>query len=228
MAGLHRCLNTAVDHGDQNRRAKALPKMTIDGTRKTGATQLVGSRGCQRHNDAGGVRASFHSTKTRAEPCCTVPRVSPTSLVPRSNNTTSPSTPKVSVASTQVVMPGKVESIAVSKVQSRNAPLGRSSRWVGNTWARTAVAALGRSNALSSPGSGRARWRPGAGGRHSGWNSCENTAPDNWRSKVSCARGFYRRRTVGGGGGAVSKGIYERRGQWRRLRRADPGAAFPQ
>jgi hypothetical protein len=54
-------------------------------------------------------------------------------LVPRSNKTTLPSTPKVSVAVMQVVMPGSVESIAVSNVQSMNAPLGSSSRIVGNT-----------------------------------------------------------------------------------------------
>ena len=54
-----------------------------------------------------GVRASVQSTKTREDPCCTWPRVSPMSFVPRSSSTTLPSTPKVSVAITQVVIPGE-------------------------------------------------------------------------------------------------------------------------
>jgi len=154
-----------------------------------------------------GVRASFHSTKTRAEPCCTWPRVSPTSLVPRSNSTTSPSTPKVSVAMTHVVMPGNVESMAVSNVQSRNAPLGRSKRCVGNTWARTAVVTLGRNSALSSPGS----WTeadgivPAAGAV--GNELWEKTVPDNWRSRVSCAGVFTGGAPYAVAAGAVSKGI---------------------
>ena len=35
-----------------------------------------------------GVRASVHNTNTRACPCFTSPRVSPTSFVPRSRRTT--------------------------------------------------------------------------------------------------------------------------------------------
>ena len=57
-------------------------------------------------------------------PVAPLPRVSPTSLVPRSISTTLPSTPKVSVAVMQVVIPGRDESMAVSSVQSMKAPLG--------------------------------------------------------------------------------------------------------
>ena len=79
-----------------------------------------------------GVRASVHNTNTLVEPCWTWPRVSPTSLVPRSINTTEPSALKVSVAMMQVVMPAKVLSIAVSRVQSMKAPLGSNNRRVGS------------------------------------------------------------------------------------------------
>ena len=101
-----------------------------------------------------GVRASVHSTNTRACPCCTCPRVSPTSLVPRSSSTTLPSAPKVSAATMHVVMPGSVESIAVSSVQSMNAPRGRRKRVVGRRLAGAAGVALERSSvvrALSPP-----------------------------------------------------------------------------
>ena len=54
-----------------------------------------------------------------------------------------PSALKVSVAVIQVVMPGKVESIAVSSVQSMNAPLDRRNRRVGRTCARAASVTLG-------------------------------------------------------------------------------------
>ncbi len=80
-----------------------------------------------------GLRASVQSTNSRALPCCTWPRVSPISFDPRSSNTTFPSTPKVSVAVMQVVMPGSEESIAVSRVQSMKAPLASSSCCVGSS-----------------------------------------------------------------------------------------------
>src|SRR5277367_5299976 len=98
-----------------------------------------------------GVRASDQSTKTRAAPCETPPRVSPTSLVPRSISTVEPSALKVSVAVMQVVIPGNVESRAVSKVQSMKAPFGSNSLCVGNTCARTAGVRLGLNNSERAP-----------------------------------------------------------------------------
>ena len=80
-----------------------------------------------------GVRASLQRTKIRELPCWTCPRVSPTSFVPRSSSTTVPSALNVSVAVMQVVMPGSVESIAVSSVQSMNAPFASRNRRVGRT-----------------------------------------------------------------------------------------------
>src|SRR5271168_448818 len=98
-----------------------------------------------------GVRASDQSTKTRAAPCETPPRVSPTSLVPRSISTVEPSALKVSVAVMQVVIPGNVESRAVSRVQSIKAPFGSNSLCVGSTCARTAGVRLGLSNSERAP-----------------------------------------------------------------------------
>ncbi len=51
----------------------------------------------------------------------------------------------------QVVIPGRVESIAVSKVQSIKAPFGSNSRCAGSICARTAAATPGRSSADNSP-----------------------------------------------------------------------------
>ena len=51
-------------------------------------------------------------------------------------------------------MPGSVESMAVSSVQSMKAPFGSNSRCVGNTCARTAALTPGRSSAPNSPGPG--------------------------------------------------------------------------
>ena len=66
-----------------------------------------------------------------------------------------PSALKVSVAVIHVVMPGRVESIAVSSVQSMNAPFGRRKRSVGSTEASTAGVTLGRiSVARDSPSTG--------------------------------------------------------------------------
>ena len=62
----------------------------------------------------------------------------PTSFVPRSSSTTLPSALNVSVAVMQVVMPGSVESIAVSSVQSMKAPLASRNRRVGSTEGMTA------------------------------------------------------------------------------------------
>src|SRR6202789_196514 len=94
---------------------------------------------------------------------------------------------------THVVMPGSVESMALSNVQSMKAPLGNSRRCVGSTCARTAALTPGRSNAPSSPGS----WGPAGGGVRGPEGSLagaigaalcgEYTTPDNWRSKVSCS-----------------------------------------
>src|ERR1700688_1276660 len=98
-----------------------------------------------------GVRASDQSTKTRAAPWVTPPRVSPTSFVPRSRRTVEPSALKVSVAVMHVVIPGNVESSAVSRVQSMKAPFGSKSRCVGNTCARTAGVRLGLNNSCSGP-----------------------------------------------------------------------------
>src|SRR5580704_16311168 len=98
-----------------------------------------------------GVRASDQSTKTRAAPGATAPRVSPTSFVPRSRSTVEPSALKVSVAVMHVVIPGNVESRAVSKVQLMKAPFGSNSRCVGSTCARTAEVRLGRNNSCNAP-----------------------------------------------------------------------------
>jgi hypothetical protein len=54
------------------------------------------------------------------------------------------------VAVTHVVIPGSVESIAVSSVQSMNAPLGKRSRWVGRTDGRTADVTVGINNVASA------------------------------------------------------------------------------
>src|SRR6185437_9579292 len=61
-----------------------------------------------------------------------------------------PSAPKVSVAVTHVVIPGRVESIAVSSVQSMKAPLGKRSRCVGRTDGRTAGVMVGASKVASA------------------------------------------------------------------------------
>ena len=108
---------------------------------------------CKRHDHARGRARFGPQHKNAALPCCTWPRVSPMSLVPRSSKTTFPSTPKVSVAVMQVVIPGRVESMAVSSVQSMKAPFGSNRRCAGRTCARTAVVAGDRSNADSSLGS---------------------------------------------------------------------------
>jgi hypothetical protein len=50
----------------------------------------------------------------------------------------------------QVVIPGNVESIAVSNVQSMKAPFGSSSLCVGNTCARTAAVRLGFNKSCSA------------------------------------------------------------------------------
>src|SRR6185437_11985601 len=55
-----------------------------------------------------------------------------------------PSALNVSVAVTHVVIPGKVESMAVSSVQSMNAPFGSRKRSVGRIEASTAGVTLGR------------------------------------------------------------------------------------
>ena len=51
----------------------------------------------------------------------------------------------------QVVIPGSVESIAVSSVQSMNAPFGNISRRVGTIWALTALVTAGRNSVSRSP-----------------------------------------------------------------------------
>src|SRR3984957_15841756 len=113
-----------------------------------------------------GVRASVQSTNSLGAPWATSPRVSPTSLVPRSKSTTLPSAPKVSVAVTQVVIPGSAELTAVSNVQSINAPFGSMKRRVGGTRARTATVGVGfKSDAsVSPPGALFSRvWEPPPG-----------------------------------------------------------------
>ena len=97
-----------------------------------------------------GVRASVQSTATRRWPWRTSERVSPTRLVPRSRSTTVPSALKTSSASTQVVIPGRVESIAVSSVQSAKDPFGSSQRRFGRRSARTAGVTVGLSAAPSA------------------------------------------------------------------------------
>ena len=63
-----------------------------------------------------------------------------------------PSALKVSVAVTQVVIPGSAELTAVSKVQSIKAPFGSMKRCVGSTRARTAGVGVGfKSDASDSP-----------------------------------------------------------------------------
>src|SRR5260370_11669483 len=81
-----------------------------------------------------------------------------------------PSAPKVSVAVTQVVIPGSAELMAVSKVQSINAPFGNMNRCVGSTRALTAGVAVGfKSDANVSPPAARLSFdsapAPDAGGR---------------------------------------------------------------
>ena len=77
---------------DQDRRAEALPEVPV---RPRPAVPSARARRCPARRAATttpvGVRASVHSTKTRAAPCRTWPRVSPTSFVPRSSSTTVPS-----------------------------------------------------------------------------------------------------------------------------------------
>src|SRR5271168_443751 len=148
-----------------------------------------------------GVRASDQSTKTRAAPCETPPRVSPTSLVPRSISTVEPSALNVSVAVMQVVIPGNVESRAVSKVQSMKAPFGSNSLCVGNTCARTAGVRLGFNNSERAPLPAPATDPPGdpkivalelsVGAEVANTESLsllrENAGPDNRRSKAISA-----------------------------------------
>ena len=87
-----------------------------------------------------GVRASVQTMNTRATPARMSPRVSPTSVVPRSSNTTVPSALNVSVAVKQVTSPGRLESTAVTSVQSMVAPRGSNNRRVGRRRASTASA----------------------------------------------------------------------------------------
>ena len=165
-----------------------------------------------------GVRASVHSTKTRADPCCTWPRVSPTSLVPRSSSTTSVDTEGIGRHDAgghagQRRIDGRLQR-AIDK-----APFGSNSRWVGNTCARTACVTLGRSNALSSPGScdavdadvsDEAGVAAGGGRRHR-QELCENTAPDSWRSSASCAGVLTGGGTIRGGWRGRPSGISAKR-----------------
>ena len=124
LSGIHRALDRAIDHGHEDRRPEPIPEVPVDLARHPRAPELIGTRRAQRH-DHPRRRARFGPQ--HEEPGCpwrTWPRVSPTSFVPRSKSTTEPSALKVSVAVMQVVMPGSVESIAVSSVQSMKAPLG--------------------------------------------------------------------------------------------------------
>ena len=151
--GLHGRLHGTVDDRDQHRGAKALPEMTVDLARQARAAQFVRARRSQRHDDAR-RRAGLgpqHEDSRRALLHLAAGLADQLGAALQQHDL--PSTPKVSVAVTQVVMPGSVESMAVSRVQSMNAPLGSSSRCVGSTWARTAVVTLGRSSVPSSPGS---------------------------------------------------------------------------
>ena len=113
--------------------------MPVDGAGQAAAPQFIGAGRGQRHHDAR-RRARFgpEDKEPRLALAATSPRVSPTNLEPRSKSTMLPSAPKVSVAVTQVVMPGSAELIAVSKVQSIKAPFGSMKRCVGSTRARTA------------------------------------------------------------------------------------------
>jgi hypothetical protein len=123
-------------------------------------------------------------------------------------------------------MPGKVESMAVSSVQSMSAPFGSRKRSVGSTEASTAGVTLGRSSAARelSPAAGDADGFEGCGAAHGGPEplvdiavgiavapspdepgpeDSANTAPWSSRSKalvLTCAEGV-----IGGDGVAAPK-----------------------
>jgi len=102
---LHRPLD---DPRDQNRRpTKRLEEMPIDFAGSSGVGRatsvLVRIQGRSRRR----VRGWSTNQRARA-PYAPSPRVRPTTLAPRSLSTVLPSTPKVSVAGMQVVMPGRV------------------------------------------------------------------------------------------------------------------------
>ena len=136
---LHRRLHRAIDDGDQDRRAKALQEMPIDLPGQPRAAELIGPGRGQGHDDAG-RRARLGPEHEDPRRALLRPRRGSRrrACVPRSRSTTLPSALKVSVAVMQVVMPGSVESIAVSSVQSMKAPFGNRKRCVGSTEAATA------------------------------------------------------------------------------------------
>src|SRR6185437_7018919 len=152
-----------------------------------------------------GVRASVQSTKSRELPCWTSPRVSPTSFVPRSRSTTVPSALNVSVAVMHVVIPGSVESIAVSSVQSMNAPFARRKRRVGSTEAACVGVTVGLRSAVSpcppagvrasvaeAPAASGSRPRPLTPGAPTlGDDDAENAGPASLRSSASSAGDFW-------------------------------------
>ena len=122
VRGLHGRLDGPVDGRDQHGGAEALPEVAVYLAGQPGAPQLIGAGRGQRHDHAGGRTRLGPQHEYARLPLLHLAAVSPTNLVPRSSSTTLPSTPKVSVAVMQVVIPGSVESMAVSKVQSMNAP----------------------------------------------------------------------------------------------------------
>jgi len=112
----------------------------------------------QRHQHAGRSTRLASTARTPRLPLQHLSVFSPPASS-RSSNTTLPSAPKVSAAVMQVVMPGSVESIAVSKVQSMNAPLGSKSV---RSAARAPVPPEWRLRSEAPLGRHRRSWRGGA------------------------------------------------------------------
>ena len=83
-------------------------------------------------------------------------------------------------------MPGSVESMAVSSVQSRKAPFGSSRRCVGSISARTGVTVALRRSGARSPGGADSGGPAAPATASAATGGDAKTLPDNWRSRASC------------------------------------------
>jgi hypothetical protein len=84
-------------------------------------------------------------------------------------------------------MPGSVESMAVSNVQSMKAPFGSNKRRAGNTWARAAAVIVGCKRPAKSPGDRFSATAAGPVSDSPVKPRGAKTTPLNCRSKASSA-----------------------------------------
>ncbi len=139
-----------------------------------------------------GVRASVHSTNTRADPCCTWPRVSPIKFgAALQQHDLTVDTEGIGCHdagghSRQRRIDGRFQGAVEERTLGQQQPLRRQ-----HLRPDRVALTLGRSSAPRSPDStvaavGKAHGQ--AARRHRGSRSdAEYTTPDNWRSSVSCS-----------------------------------------